>query len=62
MRMRENENEWVLCDAFKQMMQAHNKDPTPDGLKKQFSFSHSRVVFSTHTTVLVLGGKRSLFL
>ena len=59
MWMYEDENECVLGDALKQMMQAHNKDPTPDGLKKQFSFPHSCVLFSTHTTILALGGKES---
>ena len=59
MWMYEDENEGVLCDALKQMMKAHNKDPTPDGLKKQFSFPHSCVLFSTHTTILALGGKES---
>lgn len=37
MRMYEGENECVICDALKQAMKAHNKDPTPDGPKKQFS-------------------------
>ena len=59
--MYENENECVLRDALKRMMKAHNKDPTPDRLREQFSFPHSCVLFSTHTTILALGGKRILF-
>lgn len=38
MRMYQNENESVLCVALKQIMKAHNKGPTPDGLQKQFCF------------------------